>query len=73
MQEQWKRYAKLVKYKANERAWVMRLLARLSPEERAEYERRMRETPGHHRTGKKYDSLKARVAEEVMYNMRVRK
>jgi hypothetical protein len=48
----------------------MRLLARLTPEERREYERRMKELPGHWRSGKKYDWMKAEVAEKVMYERR---
>jgi len=59
-----------MRYKATERAWVMRLLARLTVAERAEYERRMRLEPAHPHSGKKYDDVKARVAECVMYEMR---
>jgi hypothetical protein len=44
----------------------MRLLARLTPDQRRRYEAEMGQTPGHHSTGKKYDSLKARVAERIM-------
>lgn len=57
---------------AQERRWVRAILARLTPEERAEYERRMRDESGHHATGKKYDGLKARVAEAVMLEFRRR-
>lgn len=55
-----------MKYKATERAWVMRLLARLTPDQRRRYEEEMRREPGHHSTGKKYDGLKAQVAERIM-------
>lgn len=60
-----------MKYKATERGWVMRLLARLTPEQRARYEVEMRKRPGDYRTGKKYDRLKAEVAERIMYEDRV--
>lgn len=56
-----------MKYKATERVWVMRLLARLTPAQRERYEREMRAEDGHHSTGKKYDGLKAQVAERIMY------
>lgn len=62
-----------MKYRANERNWVMRLLARLTDDERTEYEKRMRAATGHFRTGKKYDGQKARIAEQVMYEFRVAK
>ena len=55
-----------MKYRATERAWVMRLLARLTPEQRRRYEAAMREAPGDYRTGKKYDWLKAQVAERIL-------
>lgn len=54
-----------MKYKATERAWVRRLLASLTPDQRQRYEAAMRLEPGHHRSGKKYDGLKARVAERI--------
>lgn len=56
-----------MRYKATERAWVMRLLARLSPDQRRRYEAEMARRPGHHRSGKKYDHLKAEVAERILY------
>lgn len=56
-----------MKYKATERAWVMRLLARLSPDQRRRYEEQMRHEAGHYRSGKKYDGLKAAVAERILY------
>jgi hypothetical protein len=49
----------------------MRLLARLTPAQRARYEAEMRKRPGHYRTGKKYDRLKAEVAERILYEDRV--
>lgn len=60
-----------MKYKATERAWVMRLLARLTPAERQQYETEMRRQPGHYHSGKKYDGLKAEIAERVMYANRI--
>lgn len=59
-------------YPAQELRWVREILVRLTPDERTEYERRMREASGHHSTGKKYDILKAEVAEEVMQEFRRR-
>lgn len=56
-----------VRYAANERVWVARLLARLTPEQRARYEAEMAKRPGHWRNGKKYDGLKAEVAERILY------
>lgn len=59
-------------YAATERRWVMRLLARLTPEQRERYEAEMRKQPGHHSTGKKYDRLKAQVAERILYEDRLK-
>ena len=56
-----------MKYKATERGWVMRLPARLTPAQRARYEAEMAKRPGDYRTGKKYDRLKAEVAERILY------
>jgi len=61
-----------VKYQATERGWVMRLLARLTLAQRARYEAEMAKRPGDYRTGKKYDRLKAEVAERILYDDRVR-
>jgi len=55
-----------VKYRAQERAWVRRILCRLTPEQRQRYEAAMQVAPGHWRTGKKYDALKAEVAERIL-------
>ncbi|HAM41627.1 MAG TPA: hypothetical protein DCP69_09910 [Candidatus Omnitrophica bacterium] len=55
-----------MKYCATERAWVMRLLARLTPAQRARYEVEMRSAPAHPHSGKKYDRLKAEVAERIL-------
>jgi hypothetical protein len=54
-------------YSAQERAWVMRLLARLSPEQRARYEAAGREAPRHSHSGKLYDHAKAEIAERILY------
>lgn len=56
-----------MKYQATERSWVMRLLARLTPDQRKRYEAEMAKAVGHHRNGKKYDGQKAAVAERIMY------
>jgi hypothetical protein len=58
------------RYCAGERSWVARLLASLTAAEREEYERRIAAAPGHHNSGKKYDSLKAQIAERVKYEFR---
>jgi hypothetical protein len=58
------------RYPATERRWVMRLLARMTPAERAEYERRCAVAPRHHATGRFYDLARARIAEQVMYEAR---
>jgi len=60
-----------VKYQASERAWVVRLLARLTLAQRRRYEAEMAKQPGHPSTGKKYDGLKAEVAERIMYEDRL--
>ena len=57
-----------MKFNAQERRWVMRLLSRLTPEQRARYEAACREAPRHHRTGKLYDDAKARIAERILYD-----
>jgi hypothetical protein len=56
-----------MKFKATERAWVMRLLARLSPAQRLRYEATCREAPRHYRSGKLYDHAKAEIAERILY------
>lgn len=61
-----------MKYCAQERAWVMRLLARLTPDQRRRYEEAMRRAPGYHTTGKKYDAQKAAMAERILYEDRMR-
>ncbi len=53
-------------YAAQERGWVVKLLARLTPEQRARYERECRVAP-RHRSGKLYDSARAAIAERILY------
>lgn len=53
--------------KANERDWVRAILVRLTPGQRKRYEMEMAQTEGHPNSGKKYDDLKAKVAERIMY------
>ena len=55
-----------MKFKAQERAWVMRLLARMNPNQRARYEAACRLAPRHHRSGKLYDLAKAEIAERIL-------
>lgn len=55
-----------MKYKAAERAWVGRLLARLTPDQRRRYEAECAAAPRHHRTGKLYDGEKAKIAERIL-------
>ncbi len=60
-----------MKYKANERAWVARLLARLTPDQRRRYELELSKGGGrHYRSGKLFDIEKAKVAERIMYEDR---
>ncbi len=54
------------RYSPQERRWVMQLVARLTPAQRAEYERRCRTAPRDHRTGKLYDGAKAQIAEQIL-------
>lgn len=56
-----------VKYGAQERAWVMRLLARLTPAQRARYEDACEHAGRHEHSGKLYDGEKARIAERILY------
>ncbi len=56
-----------MKYSAQERAWVARLLARLTPDQRQRYELACRAAPRHHRSGKLYDGAKAAIAERILY------
>jgi hypothetical protein len=60
-------------YPATERKWVKQLLAKLTPEERAVYERRCREAPVHPHSRKLYDGEKAKIAEQVMIEFRRRR
>ena len=53
-------------YAAQERGWVVKLLARLTPEQRARYERECRVAP-RHRSGKLYDGARAEIAERILY------
>ena len=54
-----------MKYKATERAWVARLLARLGPEQRKRYEAACKAAP-RHRNGKLYDDARAQIAERIL-------
>ena len=56
-----------LKYSAQERAWAMRLLARLTPEQRARYEKACSEASRDFRSGKLYDGTKAAIAERILY------
>ncbi len=53
-------------YEAQERAWVRRILARLTAAQRKRYEDECRIAPSHHRTGRLYDSARATIAERIM-------
>jgi len=55
------------RYSAQERAWVTRLLARLTPEQRARYEKACSEAPRHEHSGKLYDGARAAIAERILY------
>ena len=56
-----------MKYKAQERVWVQRLLARLTPDQRVRYELACRAAPRHPHSGKLYDGDKAAIAERILY------
>jgi len=60
-----------MKFKAQEKAWVRRILARLTPEERKRYEAECKRAP-RHRSGKLYDTARAQIAERIMLEGRVR-
>jgi len=55
-----------VSYAAQERGWVAKLLARLTPEQRERYEKECRAAP-RHRSGKLYDGARAKIAERILY------
>ena len=59
-----------MKFRAQEKAWVRRILARLTPEERKRYEAECERAP-RHRNGKLYDDARARIAERIMLKGRV--
>jgi hypothetical protein len=59
-----------MKYKAQEREWVRRILARLTPEQRERYEEACMTAP-RHRNGKLYDEARAAIAERIMYEDRI--
>jgi GrpB-like predicted nucleotidyltransferase (UPF0157 family) len=60
-----------MKYKATEREWVRRILARLTPEQRERYEAECRVAPRHYRSGKLYDHAKAEIAERILLQARL--
>ena len=63
-------FGNLPRYCAQERKWVRQLLCRMTKAERQEYEKRCADAPRHHRSGKLYDGERARIAEQVMLEMR---
>lgn len=61
-----------LKYTAQEKEWVRRILRRLTPEQRERYEEACeRETELRHRNGKLYDDARAVIAERIIYEDRV--
>ncbi len=56
-----------MKYAAQERKWVMQLLARLTREQRMKYEEECKDPIHKHRNGKLYDGEKAAIAERILY------
>jgi len=56
-----------MKFSAQERAWVTRLLVRLSPEQRARYVIECAKAPRHPHSGKLYDGARAAIAERILY------
>lgn len=55
------------KYPATERAWVRRILTRLTQDQRRRYEEACKVAARHHSSGRLYDSARARIAERIMY------
>ena len=56
------------KYQAQEKDWVRRILARLTPEQRERYEKACAtEVWLRHRNGRLYDTDRARIAERILY------
>jgi hypothetical protein len=55
-----------MKYAAQERAWVRRILVRLTPAERAQYEAECRIAPRHYASGRLYDWGRAQIAERIL-------
>ena len=55
-----------MRYKAQEKRWVQRILARLTPEQRERYEEECRKAPRHYRSGKLYDTARAAIAERIL-------
>ena len=53
------------KYPAQEKAWVRKILVRLTPAQRERYEAECKVAP-RHRNGKLYDTAKARIAERIL-------
>ncbi len=53
------------KYLAQERRWVARLLASLTPDQRRRYEAACAVAPRHHHSGKLYDVDRAAIAEQI--------
>ena len=56
-----------MKYRAQERAWVMKLLARLTPDQRRRYEEACRTAPREGAHQRLFDGEKARIAERILY------
>lgn len=59
-----------MKYAAQERAWVRKLLARLTADQRRRYEEACRVAP-RHRNGRLYDGAKAAIAERILLEDRL--
>lgn len=55
-----------MRYAAQERDWVKRVLARLTPSQRERYEAACKIAPRRTRNGRLYDAAKAEIAERIM-------
>lgn len=55
------------RYAPQERAWVKRLISRLTSEQYERYVIACRKAPRHHNSGKLYDHQKAEIAEAILY------
>lgn len=63
--------ARRTEFPAQERRWVARIVARLTPEQRARYAEACRAGP-RDRNGRLYDRARAEIAERILYEDRLK-